>query len=263
MNGLDDAHNHLQDVRLETLRPDFAHIAGEIPLRRAVVNGTRESDWNQVLHLADLHAWILPSLGLHPWQVSDRSSHWLSALESRLVRNPGAAIGEIGLDRWITDPDVDAQVECFTAQLDLADRLDRPVTIHCLKAWGLLEETLRSRPRLPRGFLLHSYSGSRQMIPRWVELGAYFSISPYFAHERKADQRARFRDIPLDRILIETDAPDMRPPTEANDHPLHGPDGEPINHPANLAVSLHLAEATCGVTRDQLSRNFEALFGPA
>lgn len=260
MTPLDDAHNHLHDPRLQALARDAGAIASSIPLRHSVVNGTSESDWNEVAALASRHVWIIPSFGLHPWFVEKRSADWAAMLEKHLLKQPNAAVGEIGLDRWIENPDIDAQRECFVTQLNLARKLDRPVTIHCLKAWGLLEEILRDQPPLPRGFLLHSYGGSREMIPGWVQLGAYFSLSPHFAHERKTAQLETFQHVPTDRLLIETDAPDMRPPDTDNPHPLKDPNGHPINHPANLTLSFELAVRTCGVTREQLAANFERLF---
>ncbi len=260
MTPLDDAHNHLHDPRLADLQGELATMATAIPLRHSVVNGTSEGDWDAVVTLASTQPWIIPSFGLHPWFVRERSQDYLSLLDRLLTQHPVAAIGEIGLDRWIKDPDIEAQRECFIAQLELARRHNRPVTIHCLKAWGLLEEILRDLPLLPCGFLLHSYGGPSEMIPRWVQLGAYFSISPYFGHHRKAAQLETFRSVPIERLLIETDAPDMRPSDSDNPHPLQAPDGSAINHPANLSVSLHLAERTRGITREQLAANFERLF---
>ena len=264
MTSLDDAHNHLHDERLSALRPEFDAIARRIPVRHSVVNGTSESDWQEVSNLAAAHDWIIPSFGLHPWHVKTRSADWLETLESFLTRHTTSAIGEIGLDRWIEHPDIDAQTECFLAQLDLARRLKRPCTIHCLKAWGLLDEILHRVDPPPCGFLLHSYGGSREMISRFAKLGAYFSISPYFAHERKAAQRDNFRHMAIDRLLIETDAPDMWPPEALNPNPLADDKSGSINHPSNLTVSLGLLmkERALGEheLREQLRENFSRLF---
>jgi TatD DNase family protein len=177
---------------------------------------------------------------------------------------PNAPVGEIGLDRWIENPDIDAQIECFRWQLELATDLQRPATIHCLRAWGLLDEQLRTL-RLPEhGFLLHSYGGPVEMIPGFVKLGAYFSLSPYFGHARKAQQLAVFKSVPLDRLLAETDAPDMWPPDELNPHPLQH-DGKPINHPANLRVSYELLASLLEMSFEelvgQIGENYRRLFG--
>lgn len=258
-----DAHNHLQDGRLNPFRAEIMASLGQMPLGRAVVNGTHEADWSGVTALAEEHAWVLPSYGLHPWFVKERSHHWAERLEENLKCRPEAAVGEIGLDRWIENPDLPAQVQCFRTQLSLAHKLDRPATIHCLRAWGHLEKELRSQPLPGRGFLLHSYGGPAEMIPAFVKMGAYFSVSPYFGHSRKSDALALFKMVPPDRLLAETDAPDMRPPDDLNPHPLQLA-AQPLNHPANIEFSYNLlAELFSlppGELISQLETNFQRLF---
>ena len=235
-----DAHNHLHDARLE---PHLATILPTLDLQCAVVNGTSEQDWPRVAALAAEHDWVLPSFGLHPWQVATRSAGWLDELRACLDAHPRACIGEIGLDGWVKDHDLADQTSVFTAQLALAAERDLPATIHCIQAWGALWEILRAGPLPARGFLLHAYGGSLEMMRGFAERGAYFSFSPYFLHERKAPQRSVFAAIPEDRLLVETDAPDLRPPDEKNPHPLSDAIGEPINHPANIELA-HSALAT-------------------
>lgn len=260
-----DAHNHLQDERLDPWREEILASLPGTGLAEMIVNGSCEEDWPQVAALARQHAWIRPAYGLHPWYVKERSAHWLETLRQHLEAFPTAVLGEMGLDRWIENPDIGAQLDCFRAQMALAVELDRPVTIHCLRAFGLLEETLRAIPLPRRGFLLHSYGGPAEMVPSFVKLGAYFSISPYFAHPRKAAQLQTFAKIPLDRLLTETDAPDMWPPEESNPHPLQTSDGKAINHPANLSVSYELLAQLHHLSLPELQTtiagNYRALFG--
>ena len=259
-----DAHNHFQDDRLNGHRE---RIAAELPalgLVRAVVAGSGEEDWQSVADLARQHPWVLPSFGVHPWYIKEQSPTWRNTLEDWLSAFPEAGVGEIGLDRWIENPDVDLQVRLFREQLAIAARDNRPATIHCLRAWGLLEETLRESPRPERGFLLHSYGGPVEMVPGFVKLGAYFSISPYFFHERKIQQLATFRHVPLDRLLLETDAPDMWPPETLNLHPLQDADGKPINDPANIELVYSEAAKLRGISTEdlaaQIEQNFTRLF---
>lgn len=259
-----DAHNHLQDDRLAPFLSDILQQIPALGIACAVVNGSAEDDWEAVAALATQHTWIKPSFGLHPWYVKGRSAGWKNALASCLEQFPNAAIGEIGLDRWIENPQIESQVEVFRWQLELASKLNRPASIHCLKAWALLDQTLRST-RLPdRGFLLHSYGGPTEMIPGLARLGAYFSISPYFIHERKSAQREVFKFVPLDRLLAESDAPDMWPPDELNPHPLRDTAGQSLNHPANIAFSYRMLAELRGVPLDvlapQLEQNFRRLF---
>jgi TatD DNase family protein len=259
-----DAHNHYQDPRLDRDRPKILAGLPGLGVQEAVVNGSAEDDWEDVAKLAREHPWLRPSFGLHPWYVKERTHAWQERLRSYLTAFPKAPVGEIGLDRWIEHPDIAAQISCFRWQLELATELHRPATLHCLRAWGLLDEQLRTLPLPERGFLLHSYGGPVEMIPSFVKMGAYFSLSPYFGHARKAQQLATFAAVPIDRLLAETDAPDMWPPAELNAHPLTH-EGQPINHPANLQVSYGLLAKIRGVSvtelEEQIGENYRRLFG--
>ena len=224
-------------------------------VRRVVANGTQEADWARVLELAQKHTIVIPSLGLHPWYVADRTPEWFSKL-SRLVRSRNCAVGEIGLDRWIENYDMPTQEKVFVEQLALAASLNRPASIHCLKAWGRLLEILQSEPRPATGFLLHSYGGPAEMIPKFAELGGYFSFSGHFAHARKEKQRDVFRRVPPERLLVETDAPDMSLPEELQQFEA----GNEINHPANLRAIYTFAAEMFAVPLDEFAHKIEANF---
>jgi TatD DNase family protein len=266
MNFL-DAHNHLHDARLAPYRTEILAELADLPVTQAVVNGTRENDWDAVTTFAREQDFVVPSFGLHPWHIADRSPDWLEKLRGALTEHPNAGVGEIGLDRWIEGHDLAAQTEVFLPQLALATELNRPATIHCLKAWGALEELLRAHPVPARGFLLHAYGGPAEMIAGFVALGGYFSFNAYFLDERKARQREVFRHIPADRLLVETDAPDMRPPAERDTHPLRDVEGQPINHPGNIALAYQsLAEIRATPVEalaSEVAENFGRLFGAA
>lgn len=226
-----DCHNHLHQFPHpdEILRESLA--AG---ITRQIVNGTCEDDWEQVSQLCLKHPQaLIPAFGLHPWHVGGQSKNWRERLRHYLCKHPAAIVGECGLDRWKVPFDEAEQQSCLNDQISLARELARPVTIHCLRAWGPLLELLKAHETLP-AFLLHAYGGSREMAEQFAKLGSYFSFSGYFLQERKGAQREAFRSIPPDRLLIETDAPAMTPPPKFRSHPL--PDGQ--NHPANLTRIL-------------------------
>ena len=259
-----DAHNHLHDARLAPHRAAILAELQRLQVSRAVVNGTREDDWDAVSALSREHDFVIPSFGLHPWYVAKRTSDWLPKLREKLAAHPNAGIGEIGLDRWIEGHDLDAQTEVFLPQLALAAELNRPATIHCLRAWGALHDLLHKHPLPQRGFLIHAYGGPAEMVEGFVVRGGYFSFNAYFLAERKARQRDVFRHIPIERLLVETDAPDLRPPNEFNAYPIRDERGELINHPGHIALAYETLAKLRGVSFEELvaqvSANFPRIF---
>ena len=265
MSPLYDAHNHLQDDRIHQWAGNLVDACREIGVRRMVVNGASEGDWPAVRTLAATFPMVLPSFGCHPWYLHERTAGWLEVLTSFLNDVP-SAVGEIGLDRWKPGLSYEGQEEVFVAQLRLAAERNLPVSIHCLEAWGRMEELLRLNPRPARGFLLHSYGGPREMVKRLADLGAYFSFPGYYAHERKTRQRETFQHVPAERLLVETDAPDQRLPDALNRFPLTDAVTElPLNHPANLGAVYECVSALRGlppiVLATQVEQNFLRLFG--
>ena len=259
-----DAHNHLQDDRFGGRQAELLAACEAAGVARMVVNGACETDWPQVLALARQSPLVLPSFGYHPWYLQERTPDWLKRLEEFLEAVPGA-IGEIGLDRWKPGLSYESQEAVFLAQLELAARRNLPVSIHCLQAWGRLEELLRQHPRPARGFVLHSYGGAVEMVPVLARLGAYFSFPGYFLQARKQRQRDTFKRVPPDRLLVETDAPDQLLPDDRNRRPLTGADGRALNHPVNLAAVYEglaelLGEPLSGLA-GRVEENFLRLFG--
>ena len=256
-----DAHNHLQDPRIDSTRETIVEQMQLSGISACVVNGTEAADWPKVAALAECYPrFVLPSFGLHPWKVGDRhqsggAGKWLIELESLLQKFPTAGVGEIGLDRWIEGHDIEDQQEVFAAQLRLAANHDRPCTVHCLRAWGPLLQVLESANRLPR-ILVHSFGGSIETGRRLAKLGVWFSFSGYFLHPRKEKVVEVFKQLPVDRILVETDAPDMLPPE--SDRPFGGSE---LNHPANLArIEQRLSELV-GISPEQLIANTRDWWG--
>jgi len=257
-----DAHNHLHDSRLDPWRDELIRQLPATGISAAVVNGTPPDDWPRVASLCSQHPALLPAFGIHPWQAPHRPPDWESTLESLLLQHPEASIGEIGLDAWIEGHNLADQSDLFLAQIQLASKLDRPVTIHCVRAWEPLRQLLLRHPMPHRGFLLHAFSGPPALIPFFVARGARFSFSPYFLHPRKTPARLAFQSIPLDRILIETDAPDLPPPADFG--PFLLPNG--AHDPRSLPAVASLLAADLGLSPQSLAAitttNFQQLFTP-
>ncbi len=253
-----DAHNHLQDPALAGRIGEVESAVRDGGIVEMVVNGTEESDWDAVAGLARRYDWVRPSYGLHPWRVNGRSADWREELAERW--DAGGAVGEIGLDRWKETGNFVDQLEVFRWQFSEGARRELPISVHCLRAWGALVEALRELPRAERGFLVHAFGGSPEIATELAELGAYFSFSGSFLARNRRGKVAVFGDLPLERLLVETDAPSMPLPSELD----RFGDGT-VNHPGNLVVAYEGLAGVRGVSVEELAGvlegNFRRLFG--
>jgi TatD DNase family protein len=259
-----DAHNHLQNESLAPHLPGVLETMEKMGVAGAVVNGTIDGDWEAVSRLARERAWVIPSYGVHPWRIAERSENWEETLRARL--DEGGAVGEIGLDCWKEGLDFADQEGVFRAQLRMSAERNVPATIHCLRAWGALWEIVRTEAVPACGFLLHAYGGPVEMIEGFAKRGAYFSFNGYFLREDRQRKRETFREMPLERLLVETDAPAMPAPRELIRYPL--PDtaqGETVNHPGNVAVAYEGLAGLREMETEELAAvvegNFRRLFG--
>ena len=199
-----DAHNHIQDERLFPILEKVMERARAAGVKHMAVKGCRESDWPKVVEIVNRYPDTHMAFGLHPWFINGRSSQWSQILEELLTSYPQASVGEIGIDHALEERDDAEQERVFLAQLEIARTFDRPVTIHCRRAWGRLIELLDQFARLPRGMLIHCFGGSAEIATELVRRGAYISFSGSITRPNAKKAGAAIRAVPNDRILIET-----------------------------------------------------------
>ncbi|MFA5687760.1 MAG: TatD family hydrolase [Kiritimatiellales bacterium] len=226
-----DAHCHLQDDRLFADLENIVARAGKSGVEKMICAGTSPADWNRVLECAQRFPHnIIPALGIHPWFVEGgtRPPGALQTLENLLIQNPAAAIGETGLDFQKRFTNREAQEKSFIAHLQLAGKLNRPVVVHCVHAWGRLFEIIKENPA--PNILLHAYSGATELIPELAALNCCFSFNAGIINLHAKRVRAAIAAVPEHRLLLETDAPDFTPPGKT-----------PPNEPANLNLILRVA----------------------
>ncbi|MBE6449399.1 MAG: TatD family deoxyribonuclease [Alphaproteobacteria bacterium] len=201
-----DAHVHLQMISdLNTVMND----AQRKNVSHFICNSTSPADWQQVLQISKNYSNVCVCFGVHPHYVQGLPKSWFVELEKILLENPHSMMGEIGLDKL--KPDLDLQEEVLRKQLTLAWKLNRSAHIHCVRAWDRLLHVFKSqREKMPPKLLMHSHHGNADLIPVLIEkYNAYFSYSAIFVPENRPKIRACMNATPLNRILIESDAPDL------------------------------------------------------
>lgn len=203
----------MQDPRI-TLSdvPRIIEDARANGVHQFVVNGCCEGDWDVVLSLAARYkGCISPQLGLHPWWVGRQSDAWIHRLQTLLEQHPFAGLGECGLDKGARIPGAahfDEQLQAFELQLQLGEKLKRPLSLHCVKAYGAVVSALE-RLRISVPVVLHAWTGSVEMTIRFLKLSSvYFSLNGYITKVLPARALPMVRVIPLERLLLESDAPD-------------------------------------------------------
>ena len=217
-----DSHCHLADERILYAADELCARAAKESITRLVVNGTCEGDWGAVLELARTRSAVIPSLGLHPWHVAERSSSWLSHLEALLEANPRAGVGEVGLHVGSSRAPLEEQLLVLREQLLLAARLGRVVSLHCVGP-GASEAVVVELaavansllPARPVPVVMHWFSCSSKIVPTLAALGCYFSFNAACAGT--AGSSKRWKAVPRERLLVETDAPDGLPKDASGD----------------------------------------------
>ena len=201
MNGTSwvDAHCHLHLLgeKQDAIRSRCAGWRGWM------VNAVTEEDWGLLEEWTINDARIVPCFGIHPWEVDDAGTGWEERLVAQLNRLPQAQVGETGLDRTRNGGGWERQVALFRSHLSVAHRLGRKIVIHGVRAEDRLREVVEDMGVPEAGILLHAWQGSAESARWWVKRGAYFSFNRQ--HCRSARAQEAFRQIPVDRLLVETD----------------------------------------------------------
>lgn len=202
-----DTHCHL------FMDPLYSNVEGV--LTRALKNGVRgmvvpsveAGSWEKVRELAD-NKMVFSALGLHPWYADEKLD--IDILEKLLIETDSVAIGEIGLDFKIENPDRTIQIAVFRTQLNLAAELDLPVILHCRGAFDEMLSILSEKEYSGRiKGVVHAFTRGPQLAERFLDLGFYLAFGGGVTRPRAKRARKSAASVPLNRILLETDAPSI------------------------------------------------------
>lgn len=237
---------------------DEAHslqLAGEAGVEKIIIPATAAENFARVRALAERFSPLYAALGLHPIVIEQHTDEDLARLQHALETRPAKviAIGEIGLDLYRDDPQFAKQERFLEAQLQLARRYDLPVILHSRRTHDRLAMHLK-RQDLPRTGVVHGFAGSLQQAERFVQLGYKIGVGGTITYPRASKTRDVMARLPLEALLLETDAPDM---------PLNGFQGQP-NRPEQVSrvfgVLCELRPEPAELIADALYRNTTTLF---
>ena len=206
-----DTHTHLNDPDLYAEVDAVLERARAAGVRRFVVPGYDRPACERALELAHRFEDVYAAVGFHPSDAGSVADRDFAALEEWAQAQKVVAIGEIGLDYHDGAPPRDVQKAVLSAQVALAKKLGLPVVVHDREAHADILALLRAEGAGAAGGVMHCFSGGPEMMKECVGLGFYIGLGgPVTFRNAKAAQLAA-RDAPLDRLLIETDAPWLAP----------------------------------------------------
>ncbi len=207
LTTLVDSHCHLDAAEFAADRDAVLARARAAGVIAQVVPAIRLADFAELRELCAQHVELHPAYGLHPMYLADHAPTHLGALRDWLARESAVAVGECGLDHYLPDLDPARQRELFAGQLCLAREFDLPVIVHARHAVDAVIALLRRHAPL-RG-VVHSFGGSAEQARQLWNMGFLIGLGGPITYERARRLRALAATMPLEYLLLETDAPDQ------------------------------------------------------
>ena len=251
MVSLIDTHCHLYDDPLAADVPAVLARAAGQGVTRVIVPAYDLATWPKIADLTAVHENIFPAYGLHPWVAdqtgpADTPIAFKSHLAAHLAATKAVAIGEIGLDTKVDTTDLVTQIPILTAQLELAVDLDLPVILHCRGAFPELLEAVNRHKGQLRG-VLHAFSRGPELAGDFIKAGLLLGLGGAITRDRAKRVRRTAATIPLEHIVLETDAPSIG---------LEGvlPEQTEPCHVRNIAEALAAIRADRGETLETIAQ---------
>jgi TatD DNase family protein len=216
-----DSHAHLEMPDFKKDLEAVVQRAKESGVEYIFTVGTEKKDWKKALEIANSHPSIYAILGVHPHNVKEIDDQDYSRLKELCQNGKVKAYGEIGLDFFRNLSPRDIQLKRFREQIGLAKELKLPIVIHDREAHHETLEILKTEKAEECGGIIHCFSGDYEMAKACIDMGFYISIPGTITFKNADGFREIVRRIPLESLLVETDAPFLTP------EPFRGKRNEP------------------------------------
>ncbi len=203
-----DSHCHLDLKPLVYDLPKYLHEASAVGVAKYLVPGVHPDGWQRMSELAAEYSVIMPAFGIHPMHAAAAVGPTLDKLAE--LAPSGVAIGEIGLDPAY-DVSLELQEKAFRAQIRIALEHGLPLLVHCRRLFQKTLKILKDEGVERIGGIMHAFSGSPEMAMEFIKLGFAISISGTVTWTNAVKPLRIARELPLEHLVLETDAPDMTP----------------------------------------------------
>lgn len=202
-----DTHCHLDVADFQLDRNEVLERCRALGVAKIIVPAIQSETWPGLLSLCNEEAGLYPALGLHPVFINQHHADDIKKLEQLLETVTPIAIGEIGLDFYLKELDQQQQLKLFEAQLNIAKAHDLPVILHVRKAHDQVLQLLK-KVKVKGGFC-HAFNGSMQHAQHYIDLGFKLGFGGTLTYANSTKIHRLAKELPLESIVLETDAPDM------------------------------------------------------
>ena len=211
-NNMIDSHCHINDEAFLNKEKEYIEDAFKADVHQFLVVGCDLKLSKKAVELANKYDCCYAAVGIHPSDSKNTGKDDLKEIEELLSNNTIIAVGEIGLDYyWDKEPDInEKQKEYFIKQIELANKHNLPISIHCRDAYEDCLNILKEHP-VKKGGVMHCYGGSKEMMAEFLKLGFYIGIGGTVTFKNAVKIKEVAVLVPSDRYLLETDAPYLAP----------------------------------------------------
>jgi TatD DNase family protein len=209
-----DSHAHLDDSQFDPDRDAVIERARSAGLEYllAISGGSGPDDLASAVPIAERHDWIYSTVGIHPHEAKKAEERHFEQLGAAARNSKVIGVGEIGLDYYYDHSPREEQKRVLIRQLEIARQTRKPIIIHCREAWEDLTNLIEAHWKSAGlGGILHCFSGSAEIARKFIDWGFYVSFAGNVTFKKADGLRAVAREIPLDRLLTETDCPYLAP----------------------------------------------------
>ena len=247
MNLYIDTHTHLDFADFDKDREAVLADCQRLGVSRILLMGVNRSNWDDIWRLVESDVRYYAAFGLHPVFIDQHQPQDIQLLRERLEKHAGdprcCAVGEFGLDYFIENPDRERQQRLFEAQLEIAVDMQLPALLHVRRAHAPVIAALK-RYQLPRGGIVHAFSGSLEEAREYVRLGFKLGLGGAATWPQAKRMHRVIPQLPAESLVLETDSPDMAPAFRPYQR----------NSPQNLPQICAELAALRGETTEQLAR---------